>query len=412
MDDQELRDRFDDWARPLRETPVPAVAALRTRIRRRMAGIAAATASVLAVAGVAIGSLAAAAGGHSGKAPPHPPSQLSHPAPPGQPYVFVNSSATFANQGANTPTTPAELKNAATGRVVKILRPIGQGVSFTTAAAAPGDRLFVLAEQDGDGTLSFAEVQIGASGKPTGLLPVLTQLSMPAGTQAENMTVNAAGTRLAFYASAPNGDSGNLVVFNLLTGATIGSWPVASSGVALEQFLGSGDKLLVAVAGVAHGQNRFVDTSTAFRAGSSLLADSRPGYARGFPGSFTQDGNMWMNTNYGRVGGTIVPVYGAPVHSSGSEVLEEFSAATGKLVRKIPIGPASALTGPYFCGVLWASANGAEILTQCGSRQLRITGPVPPGVCLPSQCAGHVTQVKLAWPLPANDNFGISAFAW
>jgi hypothetical protein len=57
-------------------------------------------------------------------------------APPGQRYVFVDSSATFVNVG-DVPATPAELRNAATGKVVKVLRPIRRGVSFTAAAAAP-----------------------------------------------------------------------------------------------------------------------------------------------------------------------------------------------------------------------------------------------------------------------------------
>jgi hypothetical protein len=105
------------------------------------------------------------AGGVVGSAQPGGPALQAqgsaYPAPFGQPYVFVNSSATFVNVG-NISATPAEPKNAATGKVVKVLWPVGRGVSFSAAAAAPGDRLLVLAQQDSDGTLSFAEVRISS----------------------------------------------------------------------------------------------------------------------------------------------------------------------------------------------------------------------------------------------------------
>jgi hypothetical protein len=413
MQDQELRELFDTWARPLRATPPPDIATLRRRAARRKTAWLATTAGTgLAVAGVLAGFLAsgiipsrpAAKAGHGGL-----PRSAAYAAPPGQPYVFVNSSATFANQGSG-PTTPAELRNAATGKVVKVLRPVGQGASFANAAAAPGDRAFVLAQRNSDGTLSLAEIRISASGKPGPLRliwrypyvcvavgPCVPSLTLPAGTQPENMSVNAAGTRVSFLAATPNGLGGSLVVYNLQTGTLIGRWP-ASNGIGFAQFLGTGDELVASVGGVDKGRDRLVDTSTAFRPGSSLLADSRPAQTDGFPGSFTQDGNVWMNTNYGQLGGAGVQPYGGPA-ATGNEVLIEYTARSGKPLRKFLIGPASALQGPHFCGVLWASANGGEMLTQCGTRQLEITG-------------SHVTRVKLAWLLPSNTGFDTSTFAW
>jgi hypothetical protein len=407
MQDDDLRGQFDEWARPLRATQAPAVGALRSRIRRRIARIAAAAGSALAVLGLVAGLLVAGslAGGHKpGGLVPQAQGSAKYPAPPGQPYVFVNSSATFANQG-DAPTTPAELKNAATGKVIKVLKPVGKGVSFTNAAAAPGDRAFVLAQQDSDGTLSFAEIRISASGKPGPLSlvmqyphvcvtvgPCVPVLSLSAGTQAESMTVNAPVTRLSFYALAPNGLGGSLVVYNLQTGTLIGSWPVGGNDVAGSQFLGYGNELLVSVGNVDGGDNRLVDTSTAFRRGSSLLADSRPDLADagGFPGSFTQDDNLSV---FAAMGGV---TDGQP---AGDEYLMEYSPASSKPLWKIPIGLASNTTGPYFCGVLWASANGNEVLTQCGTRQLKIVG-------------GHASVIRLAWLLPANSSVGLSEFAW
>jgi hypothetical protein len=391
MQDYELRDLFEEWTESLRATPAPAVATLRSRIRRRTARTAAFTGFALAVAGLVAGLLVAsglAAGGKPG-APALQAQGSAYPAPPGQPYVFVNSSATFVNVG-NEPATPAELKNATTGQVVKVLWPVHRGVSFSAAAAAPGDRLFVLAQQDSDGTVSFAEVRIGASGKPGALRQVLRDLPTPPGVQVVNMVVNAPGTRLSFTTAAPTdngptGPSGSLVVYNLQTGTLIGSWPVAFSVGASSQFLGYGNNMVASVDTVDRGQDLLVNTTTPFPPGSSLLADSRPYGVTGAFETFTQDGNIGLG-----IGG-----------SRGSVLLVEYSAASGKVLRNIPIGPSSAANGngPYYCGVLWASANGHELWTQCGSRQLEIVG-------------GHTTRIRLAWLLPTTTTSGASVFAW
>ena len=396
MQDHELRDQFEEWAKPLRATPAPAVAALRGRVRRRTARTAAAAGSALAVVGLVAGLLVAGGligsgkpGGPVGSGKPAGPAfqtqGSAYPAPPGQPYVFVNSSATFVNVG-NVPATPAELRNAATGKVVTVLRPVGPGVSFSNATAAPGDRLFLLAQQDSDGSLSFAEIRIGASGKPGALRQVLPDLPTPSGTQVVSMAVNAPGTRLSFITAAsnsygPSGPSGSLVVYNLQTGTLIGSWPVAFNSGASSQFVGYGNNLVASIDTVERGQKLLVNTTTPFRAGSSLLADSRP-YVTGSSETFTQDGNIGM----------------AYVINQGRVLLVEYSAASGKVLRNIPIGPSSATYGPYFCGALWASANGHEVWTQCGTRQLVIVG-------------GHATQIRLAWLLPT-DTSGASEFAW
>jgi hypothetical protein len=388
IQDHELRDLFEEWAEPLRATPAPAVAALRSRIRRRTARNAGATGLALSVVGLVAGLLVA--GGLAGGGKPGGPALQAqgsaYPAPPGQPYVFVNSAATFADV-VNAPATPAELRNAATGKVVKVLLPIHGGVSFSAAAATPDDRLFVLAQQDSDGTLSFAQIRIGASGKPGALRQVLADLPTPAGTQVVSMAVNAPGTRLSFITAASNsygtsGPTGSLAVYNLQTGTLIGSWPVAFDSGASSQFVGYGNNLIASIDTVERGQNFLVDTTTPFPPGSSLLADSRP-YVGGAAESFTQDGNTGLTF----------------VNSRGRVLLVEYSAASGKALRSIPVGSSSATYGSYFCGVLWASANGREVWTQCGTRQLVIIG-------------GHATRVRLAWVLPVETTGGASVFAW
>ncbi len=388
MQDHELRDLFEEWAEPLRATPAPPVAALRNRIKRRAARTAATTVLALAVVGLVAGLLVA--GGLAGSGKPGGPALQAqgsaYPAPPGEPYVFVNSPATFADV-VNAPATPAELRNAATGQVVKVLLPVHRGESFSAAAAAPDDRLFVLAQQDSDGTLSFAEIRIGPFGKPGALRQVLPDLATPPGTQVISMAVNAPGTRLSFITAAsnsygPSGPSGSLAVYSLQTGTLIGSWPVAFESGANSQFVGYGNNLVASIDTVERGQNLLVDTTTPFPAGSSLQADSRP-YVGGAAESFTQDGNIGV----------------AFSRSRGRVILVEYSAPSGKVLRSIPVGSSSASYGPYFCGVLWASANGHEVWTQCGTRQLVIIG-------------GHATQVRLAWVLPIETVGGASVFAW
>lgn len=389
MQDSELRDLFEEWAEPLRATPAPAVAVLRSRIRRRTARAAAATGFAVAVVGLVAGMLVA--GGLTGSGKPGGPAfqaqGSAYPAPPGQPYVFVNSSSTFVNV-TDVSAAPAELRNAATGKVVKVLLPVSLGVSFSAAAAAPGDRLFVLAQQDSDGTLSFAEIRIGASGKPGTLRQVLPDLPAPPGVQVVSMVVNASGTRLSFTTAAPDNSgpsepNGSLVVYDLQTGTLIGRWPVAFGSGASSQFLGYGNNLVASIGTVERGRDRLVDTTTPFRPGSSLLADSRPYGVGGSSETFTQDGNIGM--------------YG--VDSLGKTLLVEHSVASGKVLRNIPIASSGGGEGPYFCGVLWASANGHEVWTQCGTRQLVIVG-------------GHATKVRLAWLLPTATTSGASEFAW
>jgi hypothetical protein len=72
------------------------------------------------------------------------------------------------------------------------------------------------------------------------------------------------------------------------------------------------------------------------------------------------------------------------VQSGTAEVLQEFSARSGRLLRTVPIGIARAQQySPDFCGVLWASPCGRDLLTQCGTRQQAVAD-------------GKATRVKLA----------------
>ncbi len=376
MNDVEFREQFDEWAAPLRASTPPALAVIRRRARRRSARIAGATASVLAVA-VLIGVVVSV----GGPAAPVPPAgsafwgSAAYPAPPGQPYVLVNESASG----------PAELRDMATGTVAGVVQPEGKGAMFTALAAAPGDRLFVLAWQDRAGDVGFDEIQIEAPGTPVRMAQRIRRLPILAlhGAQVYGMAVNPAGTRLVFTTTPLGGTApGTLHAYNLVSGTLIGRWP--GTGIVNLDYWPTADQLAIHTG--ARTGLRILNTDSRFPAGSSLAADTRPdpdvrGYDRG---AFTADGSMTMN-----------------VRQAGSQMqVQMSSSASGRLVRTIPIGSARALQdSPNFCGVLWASANGRDLLTQCGARQQEVVD-------------GRVTPAKLAWTLLAQQDGAIGTFAW
>jgi hypothetical protein len=377
MNDLELRRQFDRWAEPIRTATPPPVTVIRSRARRRTARLAAATGSALAVTGIAAGLVATGFTGTALPARPGPWGSGRYPAPAGAPYVFVNTNA------AGAPV----IRDAATGNVLKVLQLPGL-VTFTGAVAAANDRVFVLAQQGAGDRITFDEVRISAGGSAIRLRPILPGVSLP-GNGIYGMSVNPAGTRLAMNL-VPAGGAGpsSLRVYDLASGALIGSWPEATTGLVGLEYWPTRDGLVISVPGATRppGRLRLLDTARPFRAGSALLADSRPdpalpGYKTG---AVTADGSMALNVTAVR----------------GVMQLQEFSTASGSLLRTTPIGSMAALrNSPYYCGVLWASANGHDVLTQCGNRQQELVG-------------GAVTQVRLAFRLLAPMDGNIETFAW
>jgi len=101
-----------------------------------------------------------------------------------------------------------------------------------------------------------------------------------------------------------------------------------------------------------------------------------------FDGSFSPDGSVALNSDAGGLDST-------PPGPTAD--LLETDAVSGRLLWSVPLGPASALqNGSGFCGVLWASANGRDLLTQCGTRQLSIVN-------------GKARVVHLAWLFPGGN---------
>ena len=96
-------------------------------------------------------------------------------------------------------------------------------------------------------------------------------------------------------------------------------------------------------------------------------------------GSLSQDGSVVLNAEAGELEST--------TRQGPTADLIESDAVSGRLLWSIPLGPASALQNGG-CVVLWASANGRDLLTQCGTRQLSITD-------------GKARVIQLAWIFPA-----------
>jgi hypothetical protein len=390
MNDTELRERFAQWAAPLRAAPPPPVATIRRRAKRYATGLAVTSALVFAAVGLTAGLVASDLVATARPPDARPWGSARYPAPPGQPYVLVTP-----------PNGRTELRDAATGAVLDVLRPSGQGASFIAATAAAGDRMFVLGEQADTGQITFAELRITVSGGRVSvrLAPVLSRVHVTWGSQLISMSVNAAGTRLALSTLPVGGNPASpssLNVYDLSTGALMESWRPPGLSISSQQFIGGADELAVfwptsgpvvtttgdRVDVHESVELRLVNTAAAFALRSSLLADSRadPAVNGAVDGSFSADGSVALNSDAGGLEST-------PPGPTAD--LLETDAVSGRLLWSVPLGPASVLNNAAeFCGVLWASANGRDLLTQCGTRQLSIVN-------------GKARVIHLAWIFPA-----------
>jgi hypothetical protein len=381
MNDVDLRDQFRDWAAPLRAAVAPDFTVIRRRARRRtarLAALAAGTVAAIAIAAsLAGGVLTGPAGG-----PGHVSQPASfwgrsrYPAPRQAPYVFINSSASG----------PAMIGQAATGHIASRLATVGTQGIIGAVAVTSNDRLFVLAQQSDADRITFAEARISRSGS-VHLRRILPGLSVPA-SQVYGMTVNPAGTRLVLNTwPAGRPGAGTLLVYDLTAGTLIDSWPESRTGIVSFQYWPTADRLALYwqySGSQAYSGLRILNTAVR-SAGPSLAAATRPGPdLRGYhSGALTADGSVALNVS----------------QSGSAEVLQEFSAGSGALLRTIPIGTARAQQdGPDFCGVLWARADGRDLLTQCGARQQEVAN-------------GKVTRVKLAWNFLAPQT-PVTTVAW
>ena len=384
MNDPDLREHFEQWAAPLRTTPVPGVAGLRRRARRRSARRYAAAASVAAMAAIAAVIIGAV----------QPPDRISS-ATQTRPVL-----APFVRQRYTAPrAAPFVVVYGRGGQLVRVIdaasgatwfsgRPGPEAAMFTAIAAAASDRLFVLAQQSEQNRTSFDVMHIYGDGAE--MTPVMSGVSLPLGYQIYGMTVNPQGTRLALNTMDGNGVGPlHLRVYNLTTGALLANF--AEGGFVQLQNWQSEYRLAFTW---SHDRNvnpddfRVLDTQSALTGQSptALQADSVAdaavqGYDRG---AFTADGLVAID-----------------VQQSASEmVVTEYSAATGAQLREFWIGTLKdSEQAPTLCGVLWASANGADLLTQCGNVQQAVVN-------------GKASRVRLAITIPSSQVGWADTFAW
>jgi hypothetical protein len=106
----------------------------------------------------------------------------------------------------------------------------------------------------------------------------------------------------------------------------------------------------------------------------------------------------------------VTDFYSASLSADGTKVLavragknevvvQEVDRRSGKAIYSVPIGPASALNTPYYCGVLWASPAGIDMITQCGRQQELVVN-------------GHPSRTRLAQTIPASPVGFATTFSW
>jgi hypothetical protein len=395
MNDQQLREQFDAWAEPLRATPPPALGAIRRRARRRVARMAAGGGSALAVTGLIIGlgisgwpGLSAANSGPDtvGSAAPGPAVTAAHPFPPSDPYLVT------LDQGGRQATVRSE----ADGKVLRVLTPPGSGGQFTWVAAAASDRLFLLADQHGrTGAAHFYALRLGPAGQflSLRLVPGASNLT----GQIYGLAVSPDGTEFA-VATTPT-VPGTQPVSRLWVGGLTRSRPAQTwtSNV--------GEASTLSFAGDDQLALYWQDNSQDSRSGLRILnVAPRPdgGYARPLPGASRLAVPNQNNSGSAQItadGSTVLSAVAQG--SSGAAAVKvrlgEFSAASGRLVRWLPLTGQG--TGITYCGVLWSSRTGSTLITQCGQVQQAITG-------------GKVTRIRLPMIIPNGMVGGQNTFAW
>jgi hypothetical protein len=378
MNDLELREQFAQWSAPLRAASPPSVRAIRRRVRRRRARVAgAAGAAACVLAGLVTALLSAS--GSIGSLPPQrrppvtpgpgPADIFGHgryPAPKTGPYLVLN----YYGRGF------LRVIDAADGQVLG-----RQVAAFTDITPEASGRTFI--------GLANGFEQISVRAGRVSMKTIMPGVTIPPQYQPYGMSVNPQGTRLA-VSVAPDGIIAPswLYVFNLTTGAVVDKLNEGSSTVSL-QYWPSATRLAFSYAnnnGPAGNGLRILNTSAAVKAGSSLVAAS------------TLDARLqrFARAQLSADGSAAIEVG----QDGSAAVLTEYSVSTGRLLHAVTIGTGGALTqSPNVCGVLWASANGADLLTQCGTRQFEIID----GRATSSRFAAEIPQSAVGWA---------DSFAW
>jgi hypothetical protein len=369
MHDNDLRELFDEWARPMRDAAPPALSVLIRRKRRRTARIAGtgvtSLAAVAVVAGLVVPSLSAGPG-------PTPPVRTTPATAP--PYYL-----TVSESGRSVDVWDAVTRQ----QVGSVRAPVETSIAghpyhtvFTALAAGSG-RTFVLEATVGDNTTiempsGLFELKLAADGSPGPLEP-LKAVRLHTGrigqwiTVIESVALTADGSEVAiatgtYAVYAEIFRPSKIDVVSLVTGLTR-TW-TASGLNDLTSLSWAGDSTLAfscndpssAVCVLnTNGQGRHIDTSHPL-----------------IPTSLTYHG---LNTP---ISPMITP-NGSDIYAAlqgGSTIgLVEFSARTGRPLRLV-ISAQSNNNG--YCGTLWSDASGQHLTASCTWGSL--TGTIAHGV--------------------------------
>jgi hypothetical protein len=388
--DDELRERFTEWAGPLRAAVPPPLAVIQRRRRRRTARLAAATGG--AVAAVTAGAVLLAGWPAGARRPAPPPSPyLAAPLP--APDAGPETAPYFITLDAGN-RQPATVSRASGGTLGQI-RPPAPGLTLTWVTAAGDDRTFAFAARDQAGQTTFWELRLSAAGQPGRL----TRLPVPPldGGQVTGLALSADGSQLAIASSTGVSGSGpRLEVASLVT-RTVRTWSATTGQVSMLSWAGDDE--------LAFYWLRADPVTSVPRPGSGvrLLDTTRP------PGSplaasrlLVADG-VTVHGSAGITGARITPdgravlltLHPAPRH--GLFRIARFSAATGQLEQVILSSPGDS---PGYCGVTWTSRSGLRLLAQCGIAQAVRSDH------------GTTRPVSQTWSIPGTTAADPTSFAW
>ena len=386
--DDELRERFTEWAGPLRAAVPPPLAVIQRRRRRRTARLAAAASG--AVAAVTAGAVLLAvwpAGARQPAPPPSPYLAAPLPAPDAGPETapyFITLDA-----GNRQPATVSRASGGTLGQV----RPPAPGLTLTWVTAAGDDRTFAFAARDQAGQTTFWELRLSAAGQPGRL----TRLPVPPldGGQVTGLALSADGSQLAIASStgaSSTGVSGSgprLEVASLVT-RTVRTWSAATGQVSMLSW--AGDEELAFYWLLADP----VTSVPRLGSGVTLLDTTRP------PASPLAASRLLVAdgvTVHGSAG-----ITGARITPDGRAVLLTLHPAprhglfrTGQLEQVILSSPGDS---PGYCGVTWTSRSGLRLLAQCGIAQAVRSDH------------GTTRPVNQTWSIPGSTAVDLTSFAW
>lgn len=389
MLDDELREQLASWARSTDRLPVPGIAALRERARRRRrvraAGLVGALAVTGAVAGLVVAELAIGAGQRGTTGPQvgqhsrRPSVREHHRVPPVRTRPPAPDSAGPATAPyfimIRSQQAPADLvvQDWMTGRTVGTVQPPvlgseqGSGVQgaqgFIGVGAAADDRTFVLEDNGGPGSgqaTGFYELRLATSGHP---LP-LTRLAVPAAAvaHASAFAISPDGRQLAVEVTS--GQHISIEVVSLSSGA-LRTWRSTGPGQ-VSSLSWAGERHLVfdwIAAGSPAGSEQ--------ASGLHLLPVAGPGGTL-LPAPLITAQSVSFN-GYSGLSDPLVSADGTAVfvtmsNGSGSNPSAEvvqISLLTGRPVRAVLPAVSESGMGSW-CGALWSDPSGQQVTAICG----------------------------------------------